>query len=223
MKLKEGHTGPNVTTRQQIRNIKLSKSPDIAPIINRVRKAIYNALFYYWNDPAMAMLLATILDPRCKKTYGWPNELREKVKTELKIQYNELKPTIIQSNTQSQENPTITRPSIDCFQMNVFGPQETEDDEEDTEFDTYFNNIRTPQTSCDTNPFQWWRDNKKIFPVLFELARKYLCIPATSVPSERLFSDAGNQICEERNRLKASTVTELLFLKRNSEYFNIFE
>jgi len=67
LKLKEGHTGPNVTTRQQIRNIKLSKSPDIAPIINRVRKAIYNALFYYWNDPAMAMLLATILDPDVKK------------------------------------------------------------------------------------------------------------------------------------------------------------
>jgi hypothetical protein len=168
----------------------------------------------------MAMLLATILDPRCKKAHGWPNELREKVIIELKNQYEMLKltnNTQPQENPENSENPTVTRSSIDCFQMHIFGPQEIEDD---NEFDIYFNN--TPQASCDTNPFQWWQNNKATFPVLFELARKYLCVPATSVPSERLFSDAGNQICEERNRLKASTVTELLFLKRNSEYFNVF-
>ena len=113
----------------------------------------------------------------------------------------------------------MNNPSIDCLQMYIFGPQDIEENE-DTEFDNYF---RTPQASCDINPFQWWQSNQKSFPVLFGLARKYLCIPATLVPSERLFSDAGNQICEERNRLKASTVTELLFLKRNSEYFNVFE
>ena len=48
----------------------------------------------------MAMLLATILDPRCKRTHGWPNELRERVKVELKVQYDEIKP---QNNTQPEE------------------------------------------------------------------------------------------------------------------------
>jgi hypothetical protein len=37
--------------------------PDIESIINEVRKAIYDALFDYWDDPPMAMLFATILDP----------------------------------------------------------------------------------------------------------------------------------------------------------------
>ena len=45
----------------------------------------------------------------------------------------------------------------------------------------------------DTDPFEWWRQHRSLFPQLASLARHYLAIPATSVPSERLFSDAGMQ------------------------------
>ena len=51
---------------------------------------------------------------------------------------------------------------------------------------------------------------KKI-SILFNIARKFLDIPATSVPSEKLFNDAENQITSKRNRLKAEIVSELLF------------
>lgn len=34
------------------------------------------------------------------------------------------------------------------------------------------------------NPFEWWRHYAKRFPTLAKLARKFLCIMGTSVPSE---------------------------------------
>jgi hypothetical protein len=42
--------------------------------------------------------------------------------------------------------------------------------------------------------------------------RKFLCIPATSVPSEQLFSKAGERISARRNRLDGKNVNMLLFL-----------
>ena len=68
----------------------------------------------------------------------------------------------------------------------------------------------------------WWVNHRDSFPVLTQLTRKYLSIPATSVPSERLFSDAGNHISAKRTRLAPDLVNKFLFLKRNSVHFKMF-
>ena len=50
------------------------------------------------------------------------------------------------------------------------------------------------------------------FPALSRVARKYLCIPATSASSERTFSTTGLIITEKRNRLKPDIVSAMVFL-----------
>ena len=85
---------------------------------------------------------------------------------------------------------------------------------------TYY--IMLDSIALKEDPLNWWFRNKIIFPTLAQLARKYLSIPATSVPSERLFSDANNHISAKRTRLSPELVNRILFLKQNSCYFNMF-
>ena len=73
------------------------------------------------------------------------------------------------------------------------------------------------------DPLVWWREKKNNLPNLAILASKYLCLSATSVPSERLFSDVGNHLTNKRNRLSPKAVSDILFLKRNMKLFPIFD
>jgi zinc finger BED domain-containing protein 1 (E3 SUMO-protein ligase ZBED1) len=67
-----------------------------------------------------------------------------------------------------------------------------------------------------TDPLQWWYNHGRVsFPMLQGLAFKYLTIPATSVPSERLFSSAGDIISSKRASLGAELARELIFLNGN--------
>lgn len=60
------------------------------------------------------------------------------------------------------------------------------------------------------DPIEYWQlqTNK----LLKEIALKYIAIIGTSVPSERLFSKAGQIMSESRNRLLGERLSKLLFL-----------
>ena len=73
--------------------------------------------------------------------------------------------------------------------------------------------IGEEQTS--KSPLQWWKENKSRFPLLSQLAARYLAIPATSVPCERVFSAAGHIVSEKRACLLPENVNMLVFLAEN--------
>ncbi|CAG4927885.1 unnamed protein product [Colias eurytheme] len=65
--------------------------------------------------------------------------------------------------------------------------------------------VSSPVTPIKGDPIEIWNDMKTLFLYLYKLAMKHLPIVATSVPSERLFSEAGAVITRERNRLLGTT------------------
>ncbi|KAL7286687.1 hypothetical protein TKK_0019072 [Trichogramma kaykai] len=64
----------------------------------------------------------------------------------------------------------------------------------------------------DEDPIKFWKKKREAFPNLAPLAVKYVAALATSVPSERLFSQAGLQKSKIRNRLNPETLNMIVFL-----------
>lgn len=69
-----------------------------------------------------------------------------------------------------------------------------------------------PQLDTDSDPIQWWNMNRAQHPLLAKLAIQHLCCPATSVPSERLFSRAGNIVTTKRASLAPENANSLICL-----------
>lgn len=63
-------------------------------------------------------------------------------------------------------------------------------------------------------PIEFWcysQNNLK------HIALKFLCVPGSSTPAERLFSKAGQIVTERRNRLSSEHINELLFINHNNK------
>ena len=48
--------------------------------------------------------------------------------------------------------------------------------------------------------------------LIFELSKYFHALPATSTPSERLFSRVGYQVWDRRNKISSEKVVQVMFL-----------
>ena len=95
----------------------------------------------------------------------------------------------------------------------LLGEDEEDDNTASHEFDKYLK--ETPLKSSE-NCLEWWSKNSHTYPNLAKLAKRFLCVPATSVPAEQVFSVAGEIVNTKRASLKAENV-DLLILNKNSK------
>ena len=64
-----------------------------------------------------------------------------------------------------------------------------------------------------TNPLEFWRANEAVYPHVALQAQKLLCVPATSLPCERLFSAPGILVDTRRSSLRTDHVQQMLCLQ----------
>ena len=73
----------------------------------------------------------------------------------------------------------------------------------------------TDKPSQEYEPMDRWLKKEAKYPKISNIARRILAIPATSVPSERIFSAAGLLINKLRSRLSSDIVDSIIFLNKN--------
>ena len=179
-----------------------------------------------------ALVISTAVDPRFKNMTFLSSQLREEVKRIVSCLVEHVKTESTDVNPGNPTTSTIDGPGFGVPEPSkvqqgppakrlkteesawdmLLGPQEDNGDEEADELTAYW---LERCAARDKDPPEWWSVNQKKYPHIASLASKYLCIPATSTTSERVFSTAGNIVSKRRSNLSAKHVDMLVFMNKN--------
>ena len=217
---------PSLSLVQPVLTALLKKhlSPsDLDPgIVTELKNAIATSIRAHFTDESQRMTtyLTSVLDPRYKllnfvdshtKQYVFDNLLcRMKEEVELDGHVENPLPSPKRKKTDD---------ILDYYASSSNGSSNGSDTDSPYEANAMEKEVSLfrAEDELDHNmdPLQWWQLNSHRFPHLAKLARRMLSIQATSVPSERLFSAAGNVVTAKRASLSPQTVDMILFLNKN--------
>ena len=76
----------------------------------------------------------------------------------------------------------------------------------------YLNELVIPLSAC---ALAWWKSKSAVYPNVSCLAKQILCVPGTSVPSERVFSTVGYCSDKRRSSLSPENLDKMIFLNKN--------
>jgi len=77
--------------------------------------------------------------------------------------------------------------------------------------------IETQTLNDMDHPLMWWKAKRFNFPNVARVARKWLSVPATSNPSERVFSIRGLVDTAKRSSLLGESIQKQVFLYNNMD------
>lgn len=217
---------------QTLKKSTLSLSYETAPVKafqNRAAEQItgrWENLFVFRAEDPNPALLAAALDPRFKKMKFLPSDESFKVKSTIQSMALDVKKEARQAhketNTYTEEQTPPASQAKGQAGGNILGSSSDSSDEDDAdaketqevqrEILQFFG--EHPLSKIE-DPLVWWQTNAARYPSLAKLAKSFLCIPATSTPSERLFSAAGNIASRRRASLTSEHVNMLTFLHAN--------
>lgn len=204
---------------QHITDVLLAPTSSDCFIVKEMKETIVDDMKARYSDSSIAAIidLSCYLDPRFRLQHVRDRDATlAQIKAEAITVAAKLMHTNPQGEVRTEETPPPVKKvkGLGAILKHAF-PQASTDLRSDSErvqveMDRYRD---LPCVDMDQDPLAWWKNQD--LPILSTLARKYLCIPGTSVPSERLFSQAGYIVNELRARLTPDHVNMLVFLARN--------
>jgi hypothetical protein len=73
-------------------------------------------------------------------------------------------------------------------------------------------NVESKVYNC---PLSWWKSSAGRYMNLGKLVIKYLAVPATSAPSEHIWSRAARVLTVKRNRTKEDVTAAMMYCREN--------
>jgi hypothetical protein len=221
---------------------KAGDSGPVAEFITALKSQIDDR-FYEWTDPE---ILAMLLDPAVKDTC-LKNEEKEDGWKKLEAAYKTMvTPPVSQSSSSSstdskssadgketketknefkEEHRTNMGMELDQSMiamsdaqlLAVFGPPLGTDALTPQYNDEVERYRKLSLMDRKYSPLAFWKTREVEFPILAKLARKYLCMQASSAAIERVFSTGGNTVTKKRASLAKDTIEELILLHDNRD------
>jgi hypothetical protein len=136
----------------------------------------------------------------------WERQYKQEAKNIIDKVYKEYRDTY----ADEVNIGTITLETDEDEYIAAFARKRTRIQKSESELDKYLKDPCAPPT-CDI--LLWWQNHRDKYPVLSRIARDYLAVQASSIPSERAFSSCGHLITPKRSRLHYDTVRKSMFVK----------
>lgn len=231
-KILSGHFYPSLSyvwpVIVNLQSVHFQDAPDDSNVIAEVKQLVREQLESRYmaavkTSARQKYLLASIVDPRFKELEVFSKEDRRCAAECLedavqKVMAGKEGADKVSSEVEQQPPPKLARTASGRF----FGASSRPSSEsassttcKSTAKAKVQKYLRESSLEMESNPLQWWQYHCKVHPEVAEVARKLLCIPATSVPSESLFSDAGNVVNKKRASLSPANVECLVLLYAN--------
>ena len=157
--------------------------------------------------------LATAFDIRYKRLLSLPKEKRGEVWDMLR----DITRQMVEATAVVPTDPPAPKKARSSILSLASDDGETIAVDDSVESQVYLSEFEMykhlPQINDDDQcPLQWWKMNHATYPTLSKIAKKYLAIPATSVPCEQLFSNGREMVNRKRAALLPDDVNHLLCL-----------
>ncbi|KAL2092740.1 hypothetical protein ACEWY4_012538 [Coilia grayii] len=188
-------------------------APDDAPLIKEMKRVMAEDLRERYVDEEPLLLRAAALDPRFEKLPFLCDERRTQTFECLAEEAAQLKEQRVKCPPLSKKSKVLEDLFGDAFCTEDLSVRKKTSKE--LAYDEIRKYREVASLSLGGKVLEWWKAHQSEFPLLANLAKTYLCIPATSVPSERVFSTAGDIVRSERSVLSSEHVDQLIFLKKN--------
>lgn len=200
-------------------------APEDSHVKKQIKKTVKADLENRYQDPQVEEVMnkACFLDPRFKSLSFLPEVERRYITSLVEEETGELRQAAcedVAESTSTESEPQKKKSKKGLFSLLedlMDSPSLASDNPQEAAKKEIQQYLTLDASSADNpiDPVKWWKTYCVQLPFLSSLARKYLCIPATSVPSERAFSVSGNIITSKRSCLHPENAEMLTFLAHN--------